>query len=256
MNFWDGVQGFGLALACVVLFMTWRRRVVARYSYATLYLASILLLDPLRAVFRLKFGLLSNEYYLAFWFGDYFARLLACLVALQFIELALEGSRLRIARLTFLLSRLFVVVVSGIAFISYYVPRLADRAGRFEFQLFIYLPATLLVLLAWIAYGRRGRSELQPRLLIAAIGLSSAVTLVSLALSHFAVVMNGHTPLTLFFALHGGPIGFLVMAALWLYAVTCLGPADAVEAREGEFVRASGSLSVLAAVFNRAKEET
>ncbi len=245
-----------LALVCWTLFMMWRKRILARYPYATLYLASFVLLNPLRWMFCVKFGFWSTENFLAYWLGDYVPRLLVSLAAVQFIELALEESRLQIGRSTFLLARLIVVVVSGFVLISYYIPRLTNPQGRSAYKLFLYFPSTLLIFLAWIAYRRCDRSELQPRLLIAAIGLNSAINMASLAMHAFSLTVGGRTQFLLNFTLPAEPIAFLVMELLWLYAAISLDPPNAIEARERELVRASGSLSVLAAVFSRAKEET
>jgi hypothetical protein len=258
LRFWDsGLWIVIAALNCLALFMTWRTRGFVRYPYATLYLGAILLLDALRGVFFIKFGLLSTEYYLAYWFTDYLARLLVCLAALEFIELALEGSRPQIARSAFFLSRLFVVVASGIVFISYCAPRLTNREGRLEFQLAIYLSSTLLVLLAWIAYGRRGRFELQPRMLIAAMGLNSAIYTAGMTMQHFAFTVAGRQAQPIVdIAMRSGPVGFLVLEGLWLYAVTRLGPPKATEAHEAELIPASDRPSTLTVAFTRAKEET
>jgi hypothetical protein len=217
----------------------------------------MLLLDPFSAVFYFKFGLHSLQFFLAYWFAEYLARLLLCLAALELIELALDGSRLGIAKPAFILSRLFVVVASGIVVISYYLPRLTNREGRFEFQLAIYVPSTLLVLLAWIAYGRRRRFELLPCMLIAAFGLTSAINIASLAMQQFALTVLGHQAGFVWnITRRASPVGALLLRALWLYAITFLGPPKTTEAREGEWIRAGDRPSALTVALARGKEET
>jgi hypothetical protein len=257
VRLWDNSLAIvGLLLNCLGLLMTWRTRDSVRYLYTTVYFGSFLVLDSLRGVVFFKFGRYSTEYFLAYWFADCLARLLVCLAALEFIELALGRSTPQIAKPAFFLSRLFVVVASGIVFISYCVPRLTNREGGFEVKLAIYLPSTLLVLLAWIAYGRRGRFGLQPRMIIAALGLNSVISTAALTMQHFAVTVDNHqVQLIVSIATRVGPIAFLIMEALWLYAVTCLGPPKPTEAREGELIRASDSPSTLTVAFARATEE-
>ncbi|GEM_PF-2336264 len=257
MSFWEGLGFVTTGLICLTLFMAWRRRGLSKYPYAFLYLASFLILDPLRLVFYFKSGASSPEYFLVYWVADYPSRLLVSLAAMQFIELALEGSSLQIPRSAFVLSRFIVVVASGIVFVSYCIPRLFSRQGRFEYHLFLYAPSALLIILAWIACARLGRSEhaLQPRMLLAALGLNSAIFSSSIAMNQFALDVHGRTPLISNFAQHGPQAGFLIMEMLWLYAVTCFEIPRAAEIRGRELIRASGSPLTLAAVFNRAKEE-
>jgi hypothetical protein len=257
MRLWDsGLLTVTLLLNCLGLVMTWRARGSVRYLYTTVYFASFLALDPLRCVVFFKFGHASTEYFLTYWFADYLARLLLCLAALEFIELALGGSRPQIAKPAFFLLRLFAVAASGIVFIVYCVPRLTSRGGHFEFELAIYLPSTLLVLLAWMAFAQRGRYELQPRILVAALGLNSVINLAAITMQQLAITVESHQlKLIVSIATRAGPVVFLIMEALWVYAVTCLGPPQEAEAREGEWIRASDSPSTLTVAFTRAKEE-
>jgi len=142
---------------------------------------------------------------------------LKCLAAVGFLEIALCQSRYELPRRWAFLFRLALIAVMSYAFVSRYLPNLYRRELFLELQRNLYFTSTALTILVWITLERLRLRDLQLRVVVCGIGVSSALQACAGILMSGAPG-NGLGGIKYIFR-RTGPVATSAMLLVWVYAI-------------------------------------